>query len=238
MKRQMTVLTIALALLIALPTLASAETLTLYAAHDAWVSSDAPTTNTNDNWVHIANNQNTTHRWSFFKFDLSSVPDNAAITMAGFRLYAAGSWSTAPGFVVPYDRYPQFFHVSDDSWSESTLTWENMPAYDDFLGKSYHGSSFSLSTAYFTYPGTADNWNMTQDLSDDFLSIVGRIPDTQEYSASYVGFSSEASGTSPQLYLEYTVPQTPPETVPEPSSFALAGLGLFALFLYRRKARS
>lgn len=238
MKRLIMSLTGVLVLLMALPTLAGAETLTLYAEHDAWVDSAAPTATNNDTWVRIANNQNTTERWSFFKFDLSSVPDNAEITVANFRFYGAGSWSTAPGFVVPYDRYPQFFHVNDDTWLESTLTWENMPVFDDYLGKSYHGSSFSYSSAYFTLSGTADNWNAAADLSDDYLSFMGRIPDTQEYSASYLGYSSEVSGGAPELYLEYTVSETPTEPVPEPTSFLLAGAGLLALMIIRPRSRA
>ncbi|GAB7023965.1 hypothetical protein JCM12178A_25240 [Salidesulfovibrio brasiliensis] len=237
MRHQFTLVFGVFLLLFAIAGPSNAETLTLYATHDATVDSQYPTTTSNGNWLNISNSQNTNQLWSFFKFDLSSLPNNADITTATFRMRAAGSWSTDSDFQTPYDRYPQYFHVADDSWQETSVSWDDMPDYGYYLGKSYHGSAFSASGASFLYPGIYDAWDYAADLLDDALSFVGMIPDVQQYSASYLGYSSESGVYTPQLYLEYTVSEQPPH-VPEPSTFMLAALGLLTLVGLKRIRRT
>lgn len=212
------------------------ESILIYADKDAWVDSSIPDETPSDNpFVSIYSSSNL-QRWSYFKFDLSSIPNNAVISTAALKLYGSASWSTAPGFVTPYDRYPYFYYVDDDSWSDESINWDNKPAYGELLGMMYPGSAFSWSTLYFTYDG-ADNWDEYFDLEDDYLSIVGMIGDTLEYFSSYSAYSSLYGQSGPTLLLEYTVseiPDPPQEVVPEPSSFILLSVALLGFFAVGR----
>lgn len=239
MKRQICMLFSLLLVIVGFTSTANAEMVTLYASQDAWVDSANPSSTPSDSPFLSIYSSSNSQRWSYFQFDLSSIPDTAVISKAQFSLYGSASWSTASDWTVPYNRYPHFYHVSDDTWIDSTLTWDNKGGYDSLLGVSYPGSAFTWSNAYFTNGGT-DNWDEGVDLNDDLLSIVGLIGDTMGYSASYSAYSEGAGGTTngPQLYLEYTYEDPgldPGATVPEPSTLLLLGIGFLGLIGYGRK---
>ena len=54
-------------------------------------------------------------RYTFLKFDLSGLPDGANILSAKLYLYGSGNGRVTARL------------VSDDSWNEHTITWNNMP---------------------------------------------------------------------------------------------------------------
>ncbi|GAI12679.1 unnamed protein product, partial [marine sediment metagenome] len=61
----------------------------------------------------------------FLKFDLSSIPSNAEIVQAKLHLY---SWKGRYANVVAQCRA-----VQDDTWGETTSTWNSQPAYGEVL---------------------------------------------------------------------------------------------------------
>jgi hypothetical protein len=66
----------------------------------------------------------------FLKFDLSSV--SAPVKVAMLKLYITNGADGEPQFV---------YGVSDNSWTESTLTWNNAPALGEEIGMTTGGES-------------------------------------------------------------------------------------------------
>jgi hypothetical protein len=105
----------------------------------------------------------TVYNRSYLKFDLTNIPDSAIITKAELSLY---SFTSANSSIKPL---VSVNHVSDDSWSEDTLTWNNRPAFDaTALDTSMPGvnawQTFNLLNG--------NNWNYALDLSDNYLSLI------------------------------------------------------------------
>ena len=98
-------------------------TVTLTPIDDATVDELNPSTNYgSDPTLEVTAESRPGDHFTFLKFDLSSLPAGAVVR--GVRLSAQAfegyAWG---GNGSVYTR-----HVTDDSWDESTLTWDNMPA--------------------------------------------------------------------------------------------------------------
>ena len=57
---------------------------------------------------------------SYLRFDLSSLPEAFTLERARLRLFTE-IYTTIPATVI------ELYRVSDDSWSESTITWNDQP---------------------------------------------------------------------------------------------------------------
>jgi uncharacterized repeat protein (TIGR02543 family) len=66
---------------------------------------------------------------AYLKFDLCDIPSGATVTGVELWTNCVDVWSAGPGHGVQIDS------VSDDSWSEGSMTWANRPGYSDFLGQ-------------------------------------------------------------------------------------------------------
>jgi|GEM_PF-5848085 len=73
-------------------------------------------------------------------------------------------------------------YVADDTWDESTLTWNTAPVYSDALGYRGMASAIGYRRTYFTYDAAMMNdvWNESADLLDNNLSIA-MLPELDAY---------------------------------------------------------
>jgi hypothetical protein len=90
---------------------------------------------------------------SYLKFDLSELRDKE-ITSVEFSI-----------FVVSNHDYPvlNLFYVSDNSWQEQTLTWNNAPLNNDLIGSKSITSGGAPQRIRF---------NVEQYVNGDFLSVA------------------------------------------------------------------
>lgn len=175
---------------------------------------------------------------SLIRFDL---PDNIdTVNSATLRLYSTSTSSK------DYDLYG-LRELSDygpgqldESWGESTVNWDNAPFHEG-IGSNSNGLASGTFVTLLnggstpSSPGTEiySSAALASFIEDDTNGLVTFLIRADNNETSVGNFASkEHDGTgftglhAPQLVLEYTV-------VPEPSAFALAGLG-FGLFGLRR----
>lgn len=166
-----------------------------------------------DNW----------ERRTWLEFNLSSVPEGATVDVAILRLYCDSALET-------YDVYAH--SSSDASWTELTLTWSNMPSYNNT----------SMDVEQVATPNRWYNWSVTYAVQKavdgiheepNIVTIV--LQETSFRSpVSYVTFSSkEDSSHHPELTVHWS------GVVPEFPSFPILPLFMIATLLtvivYRRK---
>jgi hypothetical protein len=161
---------------------------------------------------------------SFLKFDLSSIPDNLAITGATLHLYqinGAGYLRTT-GTNAAY--------VADDSWTEGTLTWNNQSVTGAVLGSSPDTANYRGWSQWDLL--ATGQWDSAADLADNLLPLT---VSEQPGSSTHNWYSKESDlldclapgETGPvdslrQPYLEITF-------VPLPPAVWLSGCGLVTL---------
>ncbi len=211
-------------------TVSASTIVNLVAVEDSYTSSFFPTDNHGGTGGFEIMDQSTTTthilEYAYFKFDLSSIPNGANLIGADFYAYIQ-TYSAGGG----QDIQSSVFFVSDDSWQESTITWQNAPGPDSGV----------LDTQ--TYPRTASwlHWDLfaggipaeanDQLLdSDDQLSLMLAIAESMTANATIGGITKDGlEGYSPYLQLEYESP-----VVPEPASILLFGFGLIGT-IFRRQ---
>lgn len=103
------------------PTLGFSGTYTIYPTADASVMPSGTDIST---YWYLCGPPTDCHL--YVKFDLSSIPANSQILNATLEAYCD---STSPSSGMDIQIYP----VSDTSWTESTITWDNKPAYGALL---------------------------------------------------------------------------------------------------------
>jgi hypothetical protein len=163
---------------------------------------------------------------TYLKFDLSSIPINNGITAVTLNLAGMGGSGALP--VTPTNVY----YVADDTWRESTMTWNTKKATFQQLG--------TITTT--TYKGSVSNpfwyqWNLAvtpEMLADGMLSLAVQetgSPEGHIYaSKDFDTFAFGYPGLDPYLGVTYT-------PVPEPSTMLLLGGGLAGLAFWRRRMR-
>ena len=129
------------------------------------------------------------YEYTFLKFNLSEIPKDAIVTNATLYLYAYKVYRT-PVVGVHF--------VENDSWSENTITWNNMPAYNS--------TSYTVVTigegAYRYYSFNVTNLTESQVRGDEVLSLA-LIP-LKTYSVNFN--SKEAPKAHPYLIVHCKVP--------------------------------
>jgi hypothetical protein len=161
--------------------ISTSSTLTLTTIDDAHVRNGSYKNNNHSSYNNLQIYQTTTNsakRYTYLKFDLNNINN---ITSATLRLNNTGS----NGDVL-------LKKVSNDNWSEGSITWNNKPS----LGSTINTYSFNGSgnhdldvTSYIT----------AEAQGDGIVSFV-----LKGSSTNYMSISSKEGGNSPELIIEYS----------------------------------
>ncbi|GAA3571400.1 hypothetical protein GCM10022395_21130 [Snuella lapsa] len=156
------------------------------AMEDAYVRSGSHANNTYNNTnLEVKNDVEGYARQTYLKFDLSSI-DRKIISA---KLQLVPKLGTDPDNGVIHD----VKFVSNDNWSETSITWNNKPS-----------ASTLLDSQTVQKTGTAISWDVTvqaesERLGDGYLSIQ-----LSSNSNTYINYGSrESGGNKPKLILKF-----------------------------------
>lgn len=182
------------------PVAAAQTSVQLSPTDDAYVKDTAPDTNYGS-WgslyVGTYSGDGANER-AYLKFDLSSLPDNAVIVSAKLYAYTYLGASSDPVNISAYV-------VSDDSWDENTITWNNKPPEGQWLDRDLvdtDGKHWS-------------EWDVTIFVQEEFegdkvVSFV-LISDAEGVETESISYNSKESsyGNHPYLEIVYEVSEPP-----------------------------
>ena len=180
------------------PTPAALETVAAVAVDDAFVTSVAPTRLTGAFDELASTYTSSAHKTTYLKFRVPELPDRATFVSARVVLTRTSGTTDAVVRLNPVD---------SSDWSESTLTWQNRPAYgpSGTLGALLDGTkSVHFATSSVT-PGAAVSFAVTTDNG------------VQQFAAK------ESALAPPTLVVSYSLPSaraeapTPATPAPRPS---------------------
>jgi hypothetical protein len=109
---------------------------TLYVSKDTQVLSDYPDTNYGTGTSASFGLSTSKQAWTLIAFDLSALPDTMSPTSMSLSMDCTGAYSSYPSGYTG-----RIYRLTDNSWGETTVTWNTKPPYD-----SSKYVSFSLST--------------------------------------------------------------------------------------------
>lgn len=174
---------------------------------------------------------------SYLGFDLSGMGTFPVATASlVFNFVDSGAGATLSGTAYQFEVFGLINELFDDSWLESTITWNNAPAnqanngINSMMAASLGTFSLTgkgLGLYSFTSPALVDFLN--SDTNDYATFIVRRNTNQPSNTQNYVhAFASteHPSQAGPTLNV------TP---VPEPSTLLCVGAGLLGLGLLRRR---
>lgn len=129
---------------------------------------------------------------AYYKFDLSSIPANVTIEDARMKMTVTGGYANGSDGNI----YANF--VSDDSWSESAITWNNKPAPDTAKRYMYWIWRNNSASFYLSFTGTTE-YNPT-------AYIDNRLPYSNNASTPY--YTPDQGGLTPFVRSEYAGDKT------------------------------
>jgi len=131
---------------------------------------------------------------SFLKFDISSIPSDAIITDAKLKLYV--------NYRSANDNW-ELHAVSDDSWDEDSITWNNQPSYGSLLDSIYVNAN-----GWFSWDCT-DYIESEVDAGASVTSFMLKL-DGEEGTVSSGGNADSKEGDNdPVLEVTYVLDQPP-----------------------------
>ncbi|MDH5733976.1 MAG: DNRLRE domain-containing protein [Candidatus Bathyarchaeota archaeon] len=173
-----------------------AQTIRQYYAEGVW-------TNTSDynygnlTWLVVRTTTTDDREGRFFlKFSLSSIQNPDDIASVKLFLCHSGYYPSGWGGVGNVEARA----VSDDSWTEANITWNNQPSYEDLL-----------ETVYIM-PGSIQwySWNVTSfilnELAGDQVASICLKAENENEGSTYrwaLFRSKEYNGLDPYLLIEY-----------------------------------
>jgi hypothetical protein len=170
---------LAIASVAAVPPRALAATATLAPTDDSYVYEGSNAAkNYGSSTIMAVKTSAGSDRYAFLKFDLSSL---SSVSSAKLRVYGSASAATTLNA-----------YSTGDSWSESTLTWNNMPA----IGSVINGVPINTTKTYYEIDVTS--YVQAELAGDQNASFV-----LEETVGKYSTFNSkEASSNAPQLVVD------------------------------------
>ena len=179
----------------------AATSTTLYAIEDSYVKNSNPSTNYGSSSVLFVDNYDS-DSYAYLKFDLTPLA-GITITSARFNMRLDSSSEMLGGYLRS---------VSDTSWKESTITWNNKPA----LGSTIVGI-FNADQNWITDP----NWVAGLDITSYVNSKKGGLASLGiAMSSSYNSSTYKSSETTdkPNIVVTYQGSlATPTPTLPPPT---------------------
>ena len=178
---------------------------------DAWVSDTEPDVNRGDN-IELRvgySAANTRQNRGLMKFDLSSFT-GTTVTNAKLHLYVASG-----GRALDLGLYA----VADDTWSETTTTWNNQPSFGGLVD--YNGP---VAGGWVEIDVTTAVANTVADVSDDLWSVMLKSASESTDGSNVASFrSKEAAGFEPYLEISGLTPPSQTTTIdPDADVWVLA----------------
>ena len=140
---------------------------------------------------------------AYLKFNLSGIPENSTILSASLYAYTKYGASNGPPSYDPRTIVIDAKNVSNDTWNESTLCWDNRPP----MGPTVLDSETVDNTENILY-----SWDVTSyvqsELTGDKTASVGLISENENTDASLWFYSKDASYSGephPYLRIIYTL---------------------------------
>jgi hypothetical protein len=194
----------------------SPTTVQIYPTNDAYVSSEEPNNSAGTQpYLYVYTNGDEYR--SLLKFSLSSVPDDAEVQSATLKVLIDADhwpWSGAGASV-------EARAVTNDVWSESTITWNNQPPYGSLLDTVTQSFYDDGEMAEEWWEWNVATWVSSELSGDKTASFCLKATENQCWFCA-----GEYSNTSKRPYLEvtYTVPESendPTTLAVSPASFTL-----------------
>ncbi|KXB08347.1 hypothetical protein AKJ58_00120 [candidate division MSBL1 archaeon SCGC-AAA385D11] len=159
---------------------------------DVNVDDDWPDTNYDGDYTYVYQNIQRT----LLKFNISAVPSGMNIDSSTLSLLKEQSLEGT--FPADY----KVHHVSDDTWTEETVTASNEPSHD---------ATADDTTSVTDTTGVRFTWDVTSMVSDEYsagnVKVSMKIIDTTGGKSS---FGSKERGSSGYLNVTYSSPNQPP----------------------------
>jgi len=181
----------------------------IYVLEDEAVMENHPDTNNFGNnvqgglWVGYEPIDGNTRSW--LKFNLANIPKEIGITGASLNVYLNDEWNVT-------DLPIGVCYSANDSWYETTLTWNNQPAFDtaplDVIDSPSSPEMFVKGTWYSweVTPAFADALSNDKNLSLVMKQINEASPlETWNYFLDK-DYNATAALYAPYLSVEYTTP--------------------------------
>jgi len=170
--------------LIVVPTTVHAQVLDV--THDSWVDESNPDTNNEGNTdMQVSSDAaNTTSFETYLKFDISSITDY----VVDGKLILAAAQKTDAGWTGIDSLYVEVFGCFDDTWDETTITWNNKPASKTMVLAEINVTDFqnyAISSAALT------DYINSAVLNDDRDSITFIIKGKHETPGSRIWISDK-----------------------------------------------
>lgn len=156
---------------------------------------------------------------TYLKFSLEDIPATEQIVAAVFGLYSH----------YGYHAWVTLNHLSDDSWSERGLTWNNRPA-GGTQGVELDRQYLESANNWLIWDMFGNNnWDAAADLADGYASLLVISLNSDLFFASKEFF---ISGQQPFLMVA-----TVPVSTPAPQAWLLMAAGLVGILGIRKKYR-
>jgi hypothetical protein len=183
---------------------------------DAFVNQNVPDQNYGSNTMLIGAESSGNYAATLVKFDVSHIPGSANVTSAKLKLYFYDSPTNPSNGINLSTR------LVTSGWDESTVTWNNRPAYSD-----QYSDIVTLTNSY----GWVE-WDVTDGVqrwvngsNTNYGSAI--VPDTVTTSTDKRFYSSDHSNSSlhPILEVNYTTGDLPNVTLVWPQNNSQHGDG-------------
>ena len=182
--------------------------------HDAQVRELYPTTNYGNQYnmyVGTENMPGTTRERDFLKFSLASIPAGATINSATLSLMSRYGPSHPPGNIDD-NIWVEVMSVSDDTWTELGITWNNQPAMGAMLDNEYFiGDNWAGQYARYYWDVTSF---VQSEFAGDKVVSFGIMSQTEEATPEnnsgwfYQKDGGNLDNRQPWLEIDWTPKQT------------------------------
>lgn len=205
-----------------------ADLVTVTASQDSYVTGYAPDDNYDEisSGMEIRGGSTSNTRYIYALWDLTgeSLGANERVISAQISFVKADTQSSSPGTGTI-----SLYEVTGGSWSETTLTWNNMPTTDSTVLSTVDidGNDPDDTTVY-TFSGTNINALVEGWLNTPSSNEGIRLQSTITWGLIRL-YDSENGTAAYQPVLSYDI-----ETIPEPVTIGLMGLGTGVALLLRR----